>query len=91
MNGLLWVNKHKQDGLRDLNFMASQIMTGFYVCRTIIYYIYIEIKCKPSSGGDFACSAGELEIDSENWSFQPKAGDLTSMREGVNLLNVVQR
>jgi len=33
----------------------------------------------PSSAGDFACSAGELEIESESWSVQPKAGDLASM------------
>ena len=54
-------------------------MTGFYVRRTIIYFIYnyIEKKFNPGSAGDFACSAGELEIESK--SLQPKAGDLTSM------------
>ena len=35
----------------------------------------------PSSAGDFACSAGELEIESESWSLQPKAGDLASMQD----------
>ena len=33
----------------------------------------------PSSAGDFACSAGELEIESESWSVQAKAGDLAYM------------
>ena len=40
----------------------------------------------PSSAGDFACSAGELEIESESWSLQPKAGDLAYMHcyEGLS-------
>ena len=45
----------------------------------------------PSSAGDFACSAGELEIESESWTLQLsessqkagvlqlKAGDLAYM------------
>ena len=35
----------------------------------------------PSSAGDFACSAGELEIESESWSLLPK--DLASMYNNV--------
>ena len=54
----------------------------FYVCGTITYMTYrLQIKFfNPSSAGDFACSAGELEIGSESWSLQPKAGDLACMK-----------
>ena len=52
----------------------------FSVCGTIILYDrFITKFVSPSSAGDFACSAGELEIESESWSLQPKAGDLASM------------
>ena len=40
----------------------------FYVCETIILYDMCITKfVNPSSAGDFACSAGELEIESESW------------------------
>ena len=29
---------------------------------------------------EISCSAGELEIESESWSIQPKAGHLASMK-----------
>ena len=42
----------------------------FYDCETIILNdICITKFVNPSSAGDFACSAGELEIKSESWSF----------------------
>ena len=44
-----------------------------------------------SSAGDFACSAGELEIKSESWSLQPKAGDLGSMESVFYTQSVVRR
>ena len=53
----------------------------FYDFGTIILYdICITKFVNPSSARDFACSAGELEIESESWSLQPKAGDLASMK-----------
>ena len=40
----------------------------FYDCGTIILYdICITKFVNPSSAGDFACSAGELEIECESW------------------------
>lgn len=52
----------------------------FYDCGTIILYdICIAKFVNPSSAGDFACSAGELGIESESLSLQPKAADLASM------------
>ena len=43
------------------------------------YFTYFTKFFSPSSAGDFACSAGKLEIGSESWSLQPKAGDWASM------------
>ena len=49
-------------------------------------YVLQNLLTQLSSAGDFACSAGELEIESESWSLQPKAGDLASMKPwGENL------
>ena len=42
------------------------------------YFTYYNFF-SPSSAGDFACSAGKLEIGSESWSLKPKAGDWASM------------
>ena len=52
----------------------------FYDCGTIILYdICIAKFVNPSSAGEFACSAGELEIVCESWRLQPKAGDFAAM------------
>ena len=59
----------------------------FYDCGTIIlYHICITKFVNPSSAGAFACSAGELEIESESWRLLPKAGDLASMYLGVEVI-----
>ena len=58
--------------------MISQIMNSLRLWNNI-YDTCITKFVSPSSAGDFACSAGELEIESESWSVQPKAGDLASL------------
>ena len=45
----------------------------------MIYVLQNLLTQAQASAGDFACSAGELEIESESWSLQPKAEDLASM------------
>ena len=66
-------------------------MAGFtFVEQWFLWHTYYK-SFSSSSAGDFACSAGELEIGCESWSLQPKAGVSNQKLETWHLCGIWNR